>query len=724
MQEDGFLTNMHIFFYAKMGVLVGLLVSCGERGLDAELPPEEVGVGQSVEVGRNEMAGLPGPIYQGMGESAIHWRPWTREALEEAGTLKRMIFAVVAMPQQSTYKEELSGLESRADVVSEINENYVPILIDGGGVREMGLLASTLSKELGTDFDKPMMIWMTPEGAPVSWMPLAAEGGEDAGGVFQRFSVVMKGMWQDEREYFLNNSEMNLALIKGKMLGELESQRTGGDLADQSAGYLRQLVSLYDPLSRSLDEAGSFFPSGVLELLAMGVQTDGLPGDLEKRSREVLSSLLDDLLRSAMFDPIEGGVYSSRQGAGWSLPNFTRDCSSQAKVAVSLLESFAATGDRRALVRALGVLEFADKNYLTADGLYSFGGGSPGEVSEWMWSFDEIRELLSPKEFPVLVIAAGLEENGNIPMEIDSERKFFRKNSLLNTKDAGEVAELLDADEEEISALLKGAMAKLLEARNERVKRVGKGNANRDANAVATLDMVSAFATAYRITGENRFRARSEELLGKAKEAFADGLRLNLYRGDAPESVIGGRAYLYALAIQAALDVYAITLSEEWKFWAGDLASTAAELFAGETFVKEAAAEMNFCDLPLTNHAMLFEESSVGLFAMARVRLSALDMPVSKALADLVSGYPSGIGSNPIPYSGVVQAGFVEGFGRQFLIGESAPEKLKEAILRLPLRAATRKISPDEPRKVFEVEDDGGVSEVTNSADIELPFLP
>ena len=60
------------------------------------------------------------------------------------------------------------------------------------------------------------------------------------------------------------------------------------------------------------------------------------------------AELLVDLLPSPMFDPLDGGVFTSRRGTSWALPNFTRDCLSQARAAVALFNAYRATGEIKA----------------------------------------------------------------------------------------------------------------------------------------------------------------------------------------------------------------------------------------------------------------------------------------------------------------------------------------------------------------------------------------
>lgn len=713
-------SDMRIIFKVFIPIWLCLLAGCRENAPIAELPPE---VGEEVEftLEGEGLKGLPGPVYRTQGDSAIHWQPWEAESFEKAARSQRLIFAVVVMPQQPSYEDKLAYMEGNAELVSAINGNYVPILIDGDAIREMGLLKIQLCAEIRSGFNVPLMIWMTPEGAPVAYMPMGSDNGKDIGQLFSQSHEGESKMWQEDKAYVLSNSISDQQIRRQKLLDMYGLIEKVDDPAAVARRCLRQLSSLYDPLSRSLDETGGLFPTGALNLLAAGVLTEALPETQRKMSKDVLVSLLDDLLRSAMFDPLDGGVFEYRIGSDWSMPGFFRTCSGQARVAVSLFESYAATGDERALSRGLDLIKFAEENYQTEEGLYVNEMYDRNSTKDWLWEFGEIRDLLSEEEFPVFWIAAGLAENGNILPENNPGKSFFRKNTLLNAKTNGEVASMLGVTEDKVAALMVSAKGKLLKARD---KRLQKANVEMDANASATLRMVSVFATAYRVTGDAAYKDRAVELLGKTERSFSDGRLLRLYQGDAPDSAVGGRAFLYALAILAALDVHAITLDDSWKFRAADLMSTATELFFRDGYVNEVAADMDLIGLPLSNNTMNFDESTVGLFTMGANRLGMLGVPLPQSLRDTLGKYPEVVALRPVVHADFGEAGLLEGYGKTYLVGENVSGEVKKAIMRLPLRGAPRKISSEEPDKVLVVDAEGNVSEVNDLADIEVPFLP
>ena len=88
--------------------------------------------------------------------SPIHWQPWT-ESLERAKAARRLVFCVIAMPQQPAFQDVLAALSEDAGAVAAINDNYVPILVDGDASREMGILTADLCAEIKRPLQLPLV---------------------------------------------------------------------------------------------------------------------------------------------------------------------------------------------------------------------------------------------------------------------------------------------------------------------------------------------------------------------------------------------------------------------------------------------------------------------------------------------------------------------------------------------------------------------------------------
>ena len=397
---------------ARAVVLCGLLLGsggCRKKGQAETGDAAHPAVTRVRELESNGLAGFPGAIYHSQVDSPIHWQPWTKETLVRAKTANRLVFGVIAMPQQAGFQGVLATLSKDPMLVSSINASYVPVLIDGDASREMGLLVGDLCAEIRKSLQLPLFVWMTAEGNPVAWIPVPKSA--VIADLFNQSHSMVRRMWMDDAAYVMKNSGLDNASRRDRIALRRNSKVMSENPASDVVRSLRQLVSFYDPNSRSFDETGGLFPSGAIDLLATAAIHPGLVPEVRLRCMETTRDLMIDLLPSAMFDPLDGGLFSARQGNSWALPSFNRDCVSQARAVVALVHAYRATGDARTLEKLLGLLRFSEKNFGTTDGLFSVGLAEDTAPAAWLWSVEEIEKELSAEDAAWWIKATGMKVN-------------------------------------------------------------------------------------------------------------------------------------------------------------------------------------------------------------------------------------------------------------------------------------------------------------------------
>lgn len=668
----------------------------------------------------NQMKEFSGQVYGSQRESKINWQPWTKETLALAEKEERMILAMVVLPQQTNYQSILAEVEASKVVVKEINENYVPVLIDAGILREWAAFVPILYAEAGRALRFPMFVWMTPKINAVAWTSVESTDTESKiEDVFIDSHAMVFKIWQEDRNYIYKNSQLDQD-SRLTRLSEMRKSRLFSEEPSVDSVYaLRRIASLYDTLSRTFDGAGGLFPAGSIELLALGARMEALPETERKRAKEVVEEMLKDILNSPIFDPLDGGVFSVRLSSSWDLPGFYRSCGMQARVVNCLIEAYEATGNELALKRALQVLEFAEKSYLTEDGLFGNGTEPSADARLWLWSTEEVEKILSKEELEVWVMASGMSEIGNISIESDSARQYLNLNSISDAKSADSIADELDRNIDAIEKLLSSARGKLLANRNERL---GELKIPTDADAISSFRMAIAYSSAYRATGDVGYRDKAVETLKKAREVFAEGSKLRMYGKESPMNIVAGRAFIYGLALLSALDVAAISQDKEWLDWADDLATTVGELFISEGYLKECPPEMDLLGLPISDTLMLFEESSEGLFSLVEARMAALERPLLKSFSDLAKRFPKSAVERPIVHTDVIQATLLREYGKRIAYEPRISPEFKQMLTRVSPKLATV-ISSDQiqgltVQGVVSIEKDGSTMAIDESATI------
>lgn len=670
----------------------------------------------ATELQSNGIGAMPGSVYKSEEESPIHWQPWTKDSLSRAKAANRLVFAVIAMPQLPGYHAVLESLAKNSDLVSVINRDYVPVLIDGDASREMGLLAADLCGEIKRGLQMPLFIWMTPDGNPVAWTPVTNSSTLKVADLFNQSHSMVSRMWADDSAYIARNSSLDNA-ARRERIGQRKNTKVMSEQPEVDVlRSLRQLASFYDPDSRTFDEAGGLFPSGTIDLLATAAIQPGLSADLRSRCRDTTRELLLDLLPSAMFDPLEGGVFTSRRGNSWALPTFSRDCVSQARAASALCSAYRATGDPKILNKALDLVSFSEKFFATSQGLFSLGTIGSSDAALWLWSVEDIEKALPPADAGWWIKATGMKGLGNLPSEVDPQREFFRGNSMGIGKSLAQLAADQGQTVEVFTPRFEAALKKLLDVRNARL-----GQSSRDdcSHAGACFRMVSAYAALFGVTGDLKFREKAVDLLGKSRTAFSEGPKLRIFTKAAPESIGEGRAFLYGLAMQAALDVSDITSDKKWQDWTEDLATTAAELFTGSGFLKECPNDAKIIDLPITDLVMLFDDSTSGLISYAECRLAERGRPLVATFSELATPLATYTVDRPILHTDLLQATLAREFKVTIIVGPGLSPEMKLATERLPIRMIQRRDA-----KLTETIPSGAVMVVLASGETRLANSP
>jgi uncharacterized protein YyaL (SSP411 family) len=660
--------------------------ACRKREAVAERPPAVV----AEELCHNRVVGLPGGVYRAEAESPVHWQPWEKASFERARAARRMVFAVITAPQYAGCAAALAELERNPAQVKIINDEYVPVLVDAEAAREMCLLAAELAVEIKKPVQLPMFAWFTGEGHPVAWIPVATSDAEKVAELFDKSHAMVIESWKNREDYVMANSRLDNAGRQARMAGRKNASAASKEPAVDVLRAIRQLTTLYDSVSRSLDEAGGLFPTGAVDVLSAAVLCPSLSADMRARSRRMLVEMLEDLVSSPMFDPLDGGLYSTRRGMSWALPMFERDANRQALAVAGLCRAYQATGDARVLERALQVLAFVEREYGTKSGLFALGTNRPQPLRNWLWTLEEVNKVLPPEDAAWWIAATGMSSLGNLPSESDPKRDFFRCSSFGMKQSMAEIAAGLGLAPEVFKPRYEAARQALLKAREARMPPADKAE---DGHAVTTFRMVSAYAAAYCATGTPAYLEKAVALLQRARQAFSEGPILWNFDSKTVPSVSIGRAFLYGLALQACLDVVDVSGDLSGLDWADDLATFAAEQFSKDGFLKECPDDAKVIDLPVTDLTMMFDESSAGLVSSNESRMAAWGRPLVDAFSAQAVPLPLYALERPVLHTDLLAATLLRHHSPVVVMGAGIPPELKTAVARLPLRTVNRRVA-------------------------------
>ncbi|MGB6219835.1 DUF255 domain-containing protein [Haloferula sp.] len=665
-----------------------LLVGCSKPKTSAEEdskpPPELV-----PEIQKNRLSAEPSTFLSYAANSKVNWQPWTPEVLEYAKKARRMILVVVGSARYSGCFETLEALEKNPALVSRINEEYVPVLTDIDLTRETGLLAYNLSSESRAPISFPFVMLLSPEGNPVTWHSLNFSSSKEIRNFFDNSLEVIGRLWDDSPDYVTEDSASKAEFRRNNLPDPDEEVP---DLAERQQRYqaaMRQLESFYDEDVSSLSGSGGLFPFGIFDTLTLAQFDTTIPEEQRKKYGDTLESFVETLLSSAMVDVLDGGIHPARRGSSWNLVMGRRDCSTQARAGRIFARMYQLYGYPGTLEAAIAAVRFAEERYQTPSGLFCLSEKpQPADSKSWLWMIDQISSVLTEDEFKVWEIYSQLSEIGNLPSEADPDRTYFRLNSLAAALSLEEVAAASDMELEQVQALIESGRKKLRKAREAEISAPSPDTA---PSALASFRMVSAYAALYAATKNPEWKEKAVALGKASRKQFLANLFLNERPDAEPEGASDGRAFSYAVAVQAGLDLGAITLEDEWYSWAQDLSTLLAEHFVTEDGrLLEVRKVSQVVDIDYEDRMMIFDDSTAGLVQLNLQRLKALGFRTPPALAAWLNSVPP-VERFPIVFTDALLAISHEWNHSVINAGPTLSDELAEAITTLPLQLFVRR---------------------------------
>jgi uncharacterized protein YyaL (SSP411 family) len=673
---------------ACLFALLALGTSCRERGKEVAAPPPDSAL--APQLAENAMSKAPQGLLASRAESPVHWQHWDPGVLQHAKDAGRLVFAFIGSSRYPGCVEVLDAIDRTPALARRLNDEFIPVLADLDLCREAGLAAALLSQEIRMPVSFPYLLVLSPEGNEVTWRPLPYTADGDIQAMIDDAADLVANMWRESPEYVNRNSTIDHSNRLGRLPKPDPIPTTTAERDELLARALRQLASLYEQDAGTMSGAGGLLPLGILQCLASASLDPDTPPEIARRSREIVKAFGHTILYSAMIDPLDGGIYSSRRGNSWNLPMVLRNCSTQARAARALVTLYRATGDPRALEAALGAVGFAEESYAAQGGLFATQR-LPGTMSTagWLWSEEQIDQALTAPESTLWKALCGISSMGNLALEADPAREYFRLNSLGFRIPLAEAARKAGVSDAEAAKLVESGRGNLLKARTARAPDSPPCPV---ASAEPSFRMVSAYAALFTATGDPAWREKAIALARRSREAFVVGNAMVEQNSQEPAAVCDARAFTYSLAIQAGLDLAEITLDETWRLWAGDLATIAAEAFVNdEGRLCEARPASSLLQLPLEDRLMLFDDSTAGLMRMNLTRLEALGQSPPPVLAPWLRSLPPFAG-NPVIFTDSILAA---SFARSRVIinlPENASPEWKEAACRLPLDRIARRV--------------------------------
>jgi uncharacterized protein YyaL (SSP411 family) len=517
-----------------------------------------------VEVGHsNKLITEKSPYLLQHAHNPVNWYPWDAEAFERASKEDKPIFLSIGYSTcHWCHVMERESFED-TEVARLLNETFVCIKVDREERPDIDGVYMTACQMMTGGGGWPLTIIMTPDRKPffaATYIPKETRFGQVG---MKELIPRIKTLWEGQKAELLTSADKIAAVL----------EQTTGDSPGSQKGALGEgkLKETYVHLSQSFDaQYGGFgtapkfpAPHNLMFLLRYGRRT----GD--KRARAMVEKTLQAMRQGGIYDHVGFGFHRYSTDSRWLVPHFEKMLYDQALLAMAYTEAYQATeGTEEYGQTAREIFTYVVRDMTDAQGGFYSAEDADSEGKEgkfYLWTHEEVKDILSPEEADLVIAVFNLEREGNVAQEATGRNTG--ENILYLKKSLGEIASDLSIPLNELHHRLHGVRAKLFEARAQRVHPHKDDKVLTDWNGL----MVAALAKGAQVFSEPLYEEAAKHAADFILATMVDTRGRLYHRYRDGEAAVSGFLDDYALCTWGLIELYETTFDPHYLERALDL---------------------------------------------------------------------------------------------------------------------------------------------------------
>ncbi len=385
----------------------------------------------------------------------VDWYPWGEEALARAVQEDKPIFLSIGYSAcHWCHVMERESFEDEA-TAAYMNARFVNIKVDREERPDLDSIYMEAVQIMTRHGGWPMSVFLMPDGTPFHggtyFPPTARQGMPSFRQVLEAVADAYAERRDDLQAHGLKMVSFMDNLAPGSSTGSLDRQ---GILA-QATTQLRQL---FDANYGGFGNAPKFPQPMTLDfLLTHSWETGQLP------DRNMAETTLTHMLNGGIYDQLGGGFHRYSVDTYWLVPHFEKMLYDNAQLLKTYLQAWQVTGQEDYLRGVKQTIAYVLREMTDpAGGFYSAqDADSEGEEGLFfLWSLDEIQELLPAEEARIVATVLDVSAQGN----------FEGRNILHRPRSLEANCRYLRLPPQALQAGLQSAMQTLWQARELRIR--------------------------------------------------------------------------------------------------------------------------------------------------------------------------------------------------------------------------------------------------------------
>jgi len=448
----------------------------------------------------NRLAFEKSPYLLQHADNPVDWYAWGDEAFERARREDKPVF--LSIGYSTCHWCHVMERESFADeeAARVLNAAFVCVKVDREERPDLDQHYMAVCQMLTGSGGWPLTIVMTPDKRPFfagTYFPKSRRWGRM--GLLELAPLIGEA-WRTRREEVLRSADEVIAAVDGSRLKVWSGSGDGLSETTLDEAF-HELAADFDESRGGFGGAPKFpIPHHIGFLLRYWKRTG------HSQALAMAEKTLAVMRLGGICDHLGFGFHRYSTDTDWLVPHFEKMLYDQALLAEVFAEAFAATGKGEFKRTAGEIADYVLRDLSSPEGGFYTAEDADSEGEEgkfYLWTTDELGDVLGPEEAKLAARIYGLEARGNFS---EPGRSRDGRNILHRGWTAeGPVPEAGLAPEE-LADLLEKIRQKLFLAREERVRPFKDTKVLADWNGLT----IAALASVFRITGEDRYLRAAE----------------------------------------------------------------------------------------------------------------------------------------------------------------------------------------------------------------------
>jgi len=391
----------------------------------------------------------------------VDWYPWGDEAFERAREENKPVF--LSIGYSTCHWCHVMAHESFEDphTATLMNSTFINIKVDREERPDIDKLYMTVCQMLTGSGGWPLTIIMTPEKKPffaATYIPRETRFGRVG---LNELIPRIEEIWTTHRDEVEQSAEQ----ITTSLATLARDSRQGQPTDEILKQAFDNLAHLFDDENGGFGTAPKFpTPQHLLFLLRYWRRTGN------NFALTMVEKTLKSMRRGGIYDHIGFGFHRYSVDEKWFLPHFEKMLYDQAMLAIAYIEAYQATSAKEYADTAREIFSYITQHMTSPTGGFYAAEDADSEGKEgkfYLWSIDEIKDILTGEETRCITEVFGLKKDGNFSEEATSKKTG--RNIFSMVKTFAEAADNLSVPETFLYQTIQKAREKLNRQRQKRI---------------------------------------------------------------------------------------------------------------------------------------------------------------------------------------------------------------------------------------------------------------